>query len=73
MRVDDAVAHYGTAIELAKQLKLRSSAAITNWRARYDGKVPELYARQLHDMTRGKLRFDRKAYAQPDIDNRGTF
>lgn len=62
MRVDDAIAHYGTASELARQLNLRSPGAITNWRARYRGKVPELYARRLHEMTRGKLRFDRDEY-----------
>lgn len=62
MTVDDAIAHYGTAVELARQLNLRSPGAITNWRSRYDGKVPELYARRLHEMTRGKLRFDRSEY-----------
>lgn len=62
MRVDDAIEHYGTATELARQLNLRSPGAITNWRSRYDGKVPELYARRLHEMTRGKLRFDRSEY-----------
>jgi hypothetical protein len=62
MRVDEAIAHYGSAVELARQLNLRSPGAITNWRSRYDGQVPELYARQLHDKTRGKLKFDPKAY-----------
>jgi hypothetical protein len=62
MRVDDAIEHYGTAVELARQLNLKSPGAITNWRSRYDGKVPELYARRLHEMTRGKLRFDRTEY-----------
>lgn len=62
MRVDDAIEHYGTAVELARQLNLRSPGAITNWRSRYAGKVPELYARRLHEMTRGKLKFDRDQY-----------
>lgn len=62
MKVDEAISHYGTAVELAKQLNLRSPGAITNWRTRNRGVVPELYARRLHDMTRGKLKFDRDQY-----------
>lgn len=62
MRVDDAIEHFGTATALARELNLRSPGAITNWRARYGGKIPELYARRLHEMTRGKLRFDRSEY-----------
>lgn len=61
MRVDEVIAHYGTATKAAHELEL-TPAAITNWRSRYSGKVPELYARRLHEMTRGKLKFDRSEY-----------
>jgi hypothetical protein len=61
MRVDEVIAHYGTATRAAHELEL-TPGAITNWRSRYAGKVPELYARRLHEMTRGKLRFDRSEY-----------
>jgi hypothetical protein len=64
MKIDDAVAHYKTALRLAAELGIHSSA-ISNWRNRYpDGLVPELQARRLHEKTRGKLRFDREAYAK---------
>jgi transposase-like protein len=64
MRIDDAVDHYKTAVRLAEELGIHSSA-ISNWRNRYDhGLVPELYARRLHEKTRGKLRFDREAYTK---------
>jgi hypothetical protein len=62
MTVDDAIAHFKTATQLAKELGLKSPGAITNWRSRYRGQIPELYARRLHEMTRGKLKFDRSSY-----------
>jgi hypothetical protein len=62
MEIDEAVAYFRSAVKLSRELGLRSSGAISNWRIRNGGKVPELYARKLHDMTRGKLRFDPKAY-----------
>jgi hypothetical protein len=61
MRVDEVIAHYGTATRAAQELDL-TPGAITNWRSRNHGKVPELYARRLHEMTRGKLKFDRDQY-----------
>jgi predicted transcriptional regulator len=61
MQIDDAVSHYGTATQLAKHLGV-TQAAVSMWRLRYAGRLPELYARRLHELTRGKLRFDRKAY-----------
>jgi hypothetical protein len=63
MKVDDAISHYGSAAELAKALKLAGPAAVSNWKSRYRGKIPELYARRLHEMTRGKLKFDRQSYS----------
>lgn len=63
MKIDIAVKHFGSAAALARELGLTHSV-VYNWSER-DGKthVPELYARRLHDKTRGKLRFDPKAYA----------
>lgn len=61
MRVDEVIRHFGTATKAAHELEL-TPGAITNWRARHNGKVPELYARRLHEMTRGKLKFDRSEY-----------
>jgi hypothetical protein len=61
MEIDDAGAYYKTAVRLAAALKIHSSA-VSNWRVRYNGKVPELQARRLHELTRGKLKFDRKSY-----------
>lgn len=62
MRVDDAVEYFGSTIELAAKLGLKSASTISNWRARNEGQVPELYARQIHDLTRGKVKFDRREY-----------
>jgi predicted transcriptional regulator len=61
MQIDDAVAHYRTATELARTLGV-TQAAVSQWRSRHGGRIPELYARRLHELTRGKLRFDREAY-----------
>jgi hypothetical protein len=61
MRVDEAIAHFGTATNVARELNL-TPGAVTNWRSRNRGKVPELWARRLHEITRGKLKFDRSEY-----------
>lgn len=63
MRVDEVVAHFGTATKAAEKLNI-TPGAITNWRSRRQGEVPELWARRLHELTRGQLRFDREAYAK---------
>lgn len=62
MRVDDAIRYYGSATNVAKELGLDGPAAVSNWKARNEGRIPELWARRLHEKTRGKLKFDRKAY-----------
>jgi hypothetical protein len=62
MNIDDAISHYGSAKELARALDLAGPAAISNWKVRYAGQIPELYARRLHEMTRGRLKFDRSEY-----------
>ena len=63
MYIREATDHLScTRTELARKLGLRSPGAISNWDRRHGGKVPELYARRLAEMTRGKLKFDPKAY-----------
>lgn len=57
MKTSEAAAEFGSEYKLAKALKINQSA-ITRWKT----KVPELRARQLHDMTGGKLRFDPNDY-----------
>lgn len=61
MYVDDALSIYQTQKALAADLDV-TAAAISVWRKRYGGKIPELYARRLHEKTRGKLRFNRDDY-----------
>lgn len=61
MYVDDALSIYPTQRALAAELGV-TAAAISAWRDRYGGKIPELYARRLAAMTYGRLRFDPKAY-----------
>jgi hypothetical protein len=61
MRVDDVIAYFGTATRAAQKLNL-TPGAITNWRARNGGTVPELWARKLHSVTRARLRFNPSDY-----------
>lgn len=64
MHVDAVIKHFGTAAAAARAIGLSGTSAVTNWRTRYNGLVPELYARKYRDVTRGKLKFDPKAYEQ---------
>ena len=57
MKTKDAAAYFGSEYKLAKALKI-SQANITRWKT----KVPEIWARRLHDMTDGKLMFVRDEY-----------
>ena len=59
--VDDTLEVYSSQRELADALDV-TPAAVSAWRKRNRGEIPELYARRLHEMTRGKLKFDRNAY-----------
>ena len=52
MDVKDAANFFGSEYKLARALKIHQ-ANITRWQT----KVPEIWARRLHDMTEGKLRF----------------
>jgi len=60
MKVTEAIGYFDSASDLAKKLGVRPSA-VSNWRKRGD-LVPELAARQLHELTRGRLRFDPEVY-----------
>lgn len=62
MEVDKVIKYFGTATRAAQEIGLAGASTVTNWRRRNAGKVPELYARKYHDLTRGKLKFDRRAY-----------
>ena len=64
MDVKDAVEHYGTLQKVADALGLKRASAVANWNARYCGIVPELYARKLHDITRGRLKFEPDRYGE---------
>lgn len=61
MYVDDALKIYRTQRELADDLDV-TAQCVSVWRKRYNGLIPELYARRLHDKTRGKLKFDPRTY-----------
>jgi hypothetical protein len=52
MKTSEAAAYFGSEYKLAKALKIQQSN-VTRWRL----KVPEIWARRLHDMTGGKLAF----------------
>jgi predicted transcriptional regulator len=61
MFIDDTLSIYRSQRELADALQV-TAAAVSAWRKRNNGKIPELYARRLHELTRGKLKFDRDQY-----------
>lgn len=63
MTIDEASEHFGSDAELARQLGFRWPSTVCNWRRAGKRLIPELYARQLHEKTRGKLKFDRELYA----------
>lgn len=60
MKVSDAAAEFGSKSKLAKRLGVHP-ALITRWKH----KVPEVWARRLHDITAGKLVFDLENYPIP--------
>lgn len=57
MKTSDAAAHFGSEYKVAQALGINQSN-LTRWKH----KVPEVWARRLHDMTGGKLRFDPTEY-----------
>ena len=59
MKTADAVAHFGNKNRLALALKIDRSA-VTNW----GRKVPELRARQIHDLTKGAVKFSPDSYVR---------
>lgn len=62
MKVAEALAHFdGNQSALARKARI-SQAAVANWLRRKKKLVPELTARRLHDLTRGKLKFNEDDY-----------
>lgn len=62
MQVQTAVEYYDKSLtKVADALGVWPSA-VANWKTRHKGKIPELYARRLHALTRGALRFDPEQY-----------
>ena len=57
MLTSDVIAHFGSASETARALGIQR-AAVYKWGER----VPPLRAAQIHNLTRGKLRFDVAQY-----------
>ncbi len=61
MLVSQAIKHYGSQSALARALRI-SQPAVAMWIQRGLKRVPELQARRLHQLTRGKLKFDAEDY-----------
>lgn len=64
MRIDLAVEVLGSKAALKRELNLRSQSTISNWERNGKTLLPELYARRLNGLKRGRrtLKFDPKAY-----------
>jgi len=61
MKIEDAVKAFGSQRKLAEKLGIRQSA-VANWIYRGRTILPELQARRLHELTRGKMRFNPEDY-----------
>ncbi len=57
MLTSDVIAHFGSKVATARALGIQK-AAVSKWKKL----VPPLRAAQVHDLTRGKLRFDPADY-----------
>jgi hypothetical protein len=57
MKTSDVATYFGSEYKTAQALGIHQ-ANITRW----EKKVPEIWARRLHDMTGGKLHFDINDY-----------
>lgn len=57
MRKEDVIDYFGNAAAVARALDY-TEGAVSQWK----DVIPELTARKLHDLTKGKLRFDSKLY-----------
>jgi hypothetical protein len=64
MKVSDALAYFGgNRSALARKAGI-SQPAVSNWLVRKKTVVPELTARRLHQLTRGRLALDEADYAR---------
>ena len=59
MTYDTALAYYRTGIAIAKALGIKTQA-VYQWKK--TGRVPELRARQLQQLSRGKVKVDPRVY-----------
>lgn len=62
MKKQDVIRHFGTATKTARALRI-SQAAVSKW----PKLIPELKARQLDEITNGKLRFDPALYERQPV------
>lgn len=62
MKAHEVIDYYGSIGKAANALGLQRQA-VWKWTKRTDGMVPPLSAARLHDLTRGKLRFDPDDYS----------
>lgn len=60
-RATDLIEYFGSGAAAARALKMKSRAIVSYWLS-HGNRVPELRARQAHELTGGKLKFDPKAY-----------
>lgn len=62
MKAQDVIDYYeGSIRKVAEALGLQKQA-VWKWTKKHNGMVPPLSAARLHDLTRGKLRFDPDDY-----------
>lgn len=60
MKAQEVIDYYGSIAAVATELGLQKQAV---WKWKKRGMVPPLSAARLHDLTRGKLRFDPADYS----------
>lgn len=62
MLTSDAIAHFGSRIRLARALTDAGYPMTRNACTHWGERVPELVARRLHEITRGRLKFKPEEY-----------
>lgn len=61
MTVNQAKKHYKTQAAIAEAAGC-GKALVSKWKNSADGKIPELYARRIHDDSAGKVTFRHRNY-----------
>lgn len=62
MLFDDAINHFGSKTAVAEALDIHKSAL-----SRWGYYIPKNRARDLNEITRGKLKYDKKLYSKPQV------